>query len=110
MKAHSFKNNIGPQVRRLRYARSWSQSTFAAKLQIAGMETERGGVSKIEAPLVFVDDRAMMYLAEVFQVEIQELFPNTTRPAASTSSSHGWRRLGFSVPLPRFGGLSRERT
>ena len=75
MKARSFKNNIGPQVRRLRYARSWSQSTFAAKLQIAGMETDRSGVSKIEARLVFVDDRAMMYLAEVHKVEIQELFP-----------------------------------
>jgi len=27
-----YKNNIGPQVRRKRYALGWSQSTFAAKL------------------------------------------------------------------------------
>ena len=75
MSARRFKNNIGPQVRKLRYARGWSQSIFAAKLQIAGMETDRSGVSKIEARLVFVDDRAMMYLAEVLKVEVGELFP-----------------------------------
>ena len=75
MKPRSFKNNVGPQVRRLRYARGWSQSIFAIKLQIAGMETDRSGVSKIEARLIFVDDRAIMYLAEVLKVEVQELFP-----------------------------------
>jgi transcriptional regulator with XRE-family HTH domain len=62
-------------VRRLRYARGWSQSIFAAKLQIAGMEIDRSGVSKIEARLIFVDDRTLMYLAEVLPVEVQELFP-----------------------------------
>ena len=75
----TFKNNIGPQVRRLRYARDWSQSTLAAKLQIAGMETDRSGVSKIEARLIFVDDRTLMYLAEVLKVEVQELFPKRDR-------------------------------
>ncbi len=75
MSERRFKNNVGPQVRKLRYARGWSQSTFAAKLQIAGMETDRSGVSKIEARLIFVDDRTLMYLAEVLRVEVQELFP-----------------------------------
>ena len=75
----TFKNNVGPQVRRLRYARGWSQSVFAAKLQIAGMETDRSGVSKIEARLVFVDDRALMYLAEVLRVAVQELLPKHDR-------------------------------
>jgi transcriptional regulator with XRE-family HTH domain len=70
-----YKNNIGPQVRRLRYARSWSQPTLAAKLQIAGLDISRGGLSKIEARLVFVDDRTMLYLAEVLQVPVQDLFP-----------------------------------
>jgi HTH-type transcriptional regulator, cell division transcriptional repressor len=77
-----FKNNVGPQVRRLRYARGWSQSTLAAKLQIAGMETDRSGVSKIEARLIFVDDRTLMYLAEVLKVAVQDLLPKpngTTR-------------------------------
>ena len=70
-----YKNNIGPQVRRFRYDRAWSQSTFAAKLQIAGLDIDRSGVSKIEARMVFVDDRTMMYLAEVLKVQVQDLFP-----------------------------------
>ena len=32
------KNNVGPQVRRLRFPRGWSQSEFATKLQIAGFD------------------------------------------------------------------------
>ena len=70
-----YKNNIGPQVRRFRYDRAWSQSTFAAKLQIAGLDIDRSGVSKIEARMVFVDDRTLMYLAEVLKVQVQDLFP-----------------------------------
>ena len=70
-----YKNNIGPQVRRRRYTLGWSQSTFATKLQIAGLDTSRSGVSKIEARLCYVDDRTLVYLAEVLKVPVQELFP-----------------------------------
>jgi hypothetical protein len=35
----------------------------------------RGGVSKIEARLRFVDDKDLMFLAEVLKVPVQELFP-----------------------------------
>ena len=70
-----YKNNIGPQVRRIRYDRGWSQSTFAAKLQIVGLDIDRSGVSKIEARMVFVDDSTLLYLADVLKVEVQELFP-----------------------------------
>lgn len=71
-----YKNNIGPQVRRKRYALGWSQSTLAAKLQIAGLDISRSGVSKIEARLRFVDDKDIMFLADVLKVPIQELFPS----------------------------------
>ena len=70
-----YKNNIGPQVRRRRYVLGWSQSTFAAKLQVAGLDISRGGVSKIEARLRFVDDKDLMFLAEVLKIPVQELFP-----------------------------------
>src|SRR5207249_11669622 len=73
-----YKNNIGPQVRRRRYALGWSQSILAAKLQIAGFDISRSGVSKIEARLSYVDDKAVLYLAEVLRVQVQELF--ATRP------------------------------
>jgi transcriptional regulator with XRE-family HTH domain len=45
-----YKNNIGPQVRRRRYALGWPQSVLATKLQIVGLNISRSGVSKIEAP------------------------------------------------------------
>ena len=70
-----FHNNIGPQVRRRRYAIGWSQSMLATKLQIAGFDISRSGVSKIEARLRFVDDKDLMFLAEVLKIPIQELFP-----------------------------------
>jgi transcriptional regulator with XRE-family HTH domain len=69
------KNNIGPQVRSLRFLRGWSQSSFATKLQLAGLDIDRSGVSKIEARMVFVDDRTLLYLADVLKVELAELFP-----------------------------------
>jgi transcriptional regulator with XRE-family HTH domain len=69
-----YKNNIGPQIRRRRYALGWSQSTLAAKLQIAGFDISRSGVSKIEARLR-VDDKSIMFLAEVLKVSVDEIFP-----------------------------------
>lgn len=69
------KNNVGPQVRRLRFLRGWSQSALATKLQVAGLDIDRSAVSKIEARMVFVDDRTLLYLADVLKVELVELFP-----------------------------------
>ena len=77
-----YKNNIGPQVRRRRYVLGWSQSVLAAKLQIADFDTSRSGVSKIEARLSYVDDKTLLYLAEVI------CFPQEPAGTASTSS---WR-------------------
>jgi transcriptional regulator with XRE-family HTH domain len=73
-----YKNNVGPQVRRRRYALGWSQSDFATKLQLAGFDISRSGVSKIEARLSYVDDKTLLYLAEVLKVPVQELFPPRT--------------------------------
>ena len=70
-----FHNNVGPLVRRRRYALGWSQSMLAAKLQLAGFDISRSGISKIEARLRFVDDKDLMFLSEVLKVPIQELFP-----------------------------------
>ena len=48
---------------------------IAAKLQIAGLDISRSGVSKIEARLRYVDDKSIMFLAEVLKAPVQELFP-----------------------------------
>ncbi len=70
-----YYNIIGPQVRRLRYARKWSQGKLAVKLQCAGWDISRSGVSKIEARLKFVLDFELDYLVEVLGIEMRDLFP-----------------------------------
>jgi transcriptional regulator with XRE-family HTH domain len=66
-------------VCRQRHALRWPQSDFATKLQIAGLDISRSGVSKIKARLSYVDDETLPYIAEVLGIQIQELFPPKTR-------------------------------
>jgi transcriptional regulator with XRE-family HTH domain len=70
-----YKNNIGPQVRRRRYTLGWSQSDLATKLQLAGFDISRSGVSKVEARLSYVDDKTLLYLARSAEDAVQDLFP-----------------------------------
>ena len=69
-------NIIGPQVRRLRSRRGWSQNQLAIKLQIAGMDfATRKKVCKIESREVWVSDDDMLFLARVLGVEPNDLYP-----------------------------------
>jgi transcriptional regulator with XRE-family HTH domain len=70
-----FLNVIGPQVRKLRYERGWSQSALAVKLQLAGWDISRSGLAKIESKLVWVGDYELFYFLWVFQVGWDALFP-----------------------------------
>ena len=68
------RNIIGPQVRKLRNQRGWSQNDLAVKLQCAGMEdATRSNVSNLEARLIRAVDEDMLYLARVLTVELVEL-------------------------------------
>ena len=70
-------NVIGPQVRRLRSLRRWSQNQLAIKLQLAGMDyATRGKVCKIESREVWVSDDDMLFLARVLGVEPNHLYPD----------------------------------
>lgn len=68
-------NLSGPQIRKLRYAKGWSQNILATKLQLLGWDTDRVGVAKIEAQLVHVDDYELLYFAKVLNVGLSDLFP-----------------------------------
>jgi len=70
-----YLNMVGPQVRRLRYARGWSQNVLAAKLQLLGWDIERVHVAKTESRLVHVDDYELLYFTKVFNVGLDDLFP-----------------------------------
>ena len=69
-------NVVGPQIRRLRYSRGWSQSELAVKLQLAGWDISRSGVGKIESQLVWIGDYELVYLMKIFNVPLEELFPS----------------------------------
>jgi hypothetical protein len=49
---------------------------LATKLQLAGLDISRSGVSKIEARLSYADDKSLLYLAEVLKVALPDLFPS----------------------------------
>jgi len=75
-------NIVGPQVRRLRSQRAWSQNDFAVKLQLLGMENAtRGKVSKIESRLVWISDDDLIFLARALGVSMEELYPDFIRGA-----------------------------
>ena len=70
-------NVVGPQVRRLRSRREWSQNQLAIKLQLLGMENAtRVKVAKIESRLVGVADDDMIFLARALAVSPADLYPD----------------------------------
>ena len=65
--ARRHRNIIGPQVRRLRNQRGWSQEQLAAKLQIAGWDISRSALAKIETRLQWMRNYQLAYLLNVFR-------------------------------------------
>jgi transcriptional regulator with XRE-family HTH domain len=63
------RNIIGPQVRRLRDKRGWSQERLAAKLQLAGLDISRSSLSKIESGEQAVFDFQVLYFRRVFKAD-----------------------------------------
>lgn len=71
-----YLNVIGPQVRRLRVKKGWSQEFFAIKLQIIGMEhATQKKVYRIESREVWVSDDDILFMARVLKVQLEELYP-----------------------------------
>lgn len=76
------RNIIGPQVRRLRSRKGWSQNDLTTKLQILGMESAtRVRISKIESRSACVADDELIYLSRVLGVSTEELYPDFIRAA-----------------------------
>ena len=70
-----YLNVIGSKIRLLRGLRHWSQRHLAIKLQRCGWDVSRATVSKIESRIAEVGDLQLLYLAEVFGVNLRELYP-----------------------------------
>lgn len=68
-------NVSGPQVRAARLAKGWSQSTLAAKCQVAGWDVSRDTIANIELRRRWVADHELMTLASVLGVDERDLLP-----------------------------------
>ncbi len=70
-----YKNLIGSEIRKRRDNLGWSQDDLALRLQLAGWDIDRSGISKIECRLVHVSDFQQLFFARVFKIGIDDLFP-----------------------------------
>jgi transcriptional regulator with XRE-family HTH domain len=68
-------NLIGPQVRKLRNLKAWTQEALAAKLQVEGWDVSRESLAKLEAQFRRVPDCELLFLAKVLDAEVIDLFP-----------------------------------
>ena len=68
-------NVVGPQVRKFRNGKDWTQEVLAAKLQMEGWDVSRESVAKLEAQFRRVPDCELLFLAQVLDVEVADLFP-----------------------------------
>lgn len=68
-------NVIGPQVRKFRARKGWTQPILARKLQLIGWDISVGSLGKIEAQLRRVPDCELMFLAKTLGVDVRDLFP-----------------------------------
>ena len=68
-------NVVGPQVRKLRNQRGWTQEVLAQKLQLQAWDVSRTSLGKLEAQLRRVHDCELLFLAKVLGVAIGDLLP-----------------------------------
>ena len=70
-------NVVGPQVRKVRNKKGWTQAVLAQRLQLQGWDISVNSLGKLEAQLRRVPDCELMFLAKVLSVNISDLFPKT---------------------------------
>lgn len=75
-------NVVGPQVRRLRSGKGWSQNDLAIKLQILGMaNVSRCKIAKIETRRVSIADEELIFISRALGVSTELLYPDFIRSA-----------------------------
>ena len=70
------QNITGPQVRKLRNKKGFSQEKLAARCNVYGWDLSRGTLSKIESGLRRVNDAELMILAIALKCELKDLYPD----------------------------------
>jgi transcriptional regulator with XRE-family HTH domain len=68
------RNMVGPQIRKLRYARGLSQSRLAIRLQLDGLDISRDALAQMECQRHCIRDNHIFYFARVLAVNVSEIF------------------------------------
>ena len=68
-------NLIGPQVKKLRTRKGWSQEALATKLQLQGWSVSRDSLANLELQRRRVPDCEMVFLAKVLGIKLDDLIP-----------------------------------
>jgi transcriptional regulator with XRE-family HTH domain len=77
-------NFIGPQVRKLREAKGWTQDELAVKVQLFGWDTSRLSVTRLENGERRVPDVELFVFAQVLGVSADDWFPRNLRKQIKT--------------------------
>jgi transcriptional regulator with XRE-family HTH domain len=72
-------NVIGPQVRKLREGKGWTQTQLAVKLQLFGWDTSQDSVSRLENQDRRVPDLELFVLGKVLDARMEDFFPQKLR-------------------------------
>jgi transcriptional regulator with XRE-family HTH domain len=70
----SHTNIVGPQIRKLRAARGWSQAKLAVRLQLNGLDIRRDVLAQMESQLHCIKDRDIPHFARALGANLAELF------------------------------------
>lgn len=98
-------NLIGPQVRKWRTKKGWSQEVLAAKLQLRGWNVSRDSLASLELQRRRVPDCEMLFLARVLDVKLDELFPrNITLSKVGPQFQSGERLAVFPTRAEKLDG------
>jgi ribosome-binding protein aMBF1 (putative translation factor) len=68
------KNLVGPQIRRCRNARGWSQAKLALRLQLDGLDISREVLAQMECQIHCVRDNHIFHLARALAVNVSDFF------------------------------------
>jgi len=63
------RNMAGPQIRKLRHARGWSQARLVLQLQLDGLEVSREILAQMECQLHCIKDKHIFHFASVLEAE-----------------------------------------
>jgi transcriptional regulator with XRE-family HTH domain len=73
------RNIVGPQIRKLREQRGWSQPVLVAKLNLLGWSISRETLAKIETCIRWVADFELVCIAAAFNLSPTDILPQDSR-------------------------------